>query len=1095
MMRLSFFSTGPSIIAYLTRHTRCVFRLSGCAAILLYGTLVTGAWADIHRWDAGTGNWSTAGNWDPAQEPVAGDGIRIDNGGTAQITTGNDEAGSYCYLGTNSADTGTLAMSGGSLDCSSSFKVGYNGEGTLNLSGGILSNILSTVGERSGATGTVIISGSGSWEAVSLYLGGTSSAAGGQGSVSVTGGDITLTDTLKLWESTDTLTLDGGMITTENFDSSLGTFNHHDGTLTVSGGSFSDGESHLNIDGDADGNPHLVLDDIGSFGSSYGAVSVGGADQGKLTVSGGTVLANSGSGYLGEFTGSAGTVLVTGSGSQWNIAQSLYAGYAGVGSLSIENGGVLTVSNAQSVIGSFAGSDGTVTVTGSDSRWTSTYSINVGYEGSGILDIQDGAEVSSGSYGLVGTHIGSDGEINIDGAGSTLSIYYSLFVGGRTSSAAGDGSVSVTSGGELTVAETLWLWDTGILTLDGGSVTTESFDSSRGTFNHHDGTLTVSGGSFSDGESDLGVSGDDSGDLPHLVLDDIGSFGSSYSSIIVGDGADDKGSLTISGGTVLNHSSSGYVGYSSGSTGTVLVTDSGSQWNCGAFALIGSRGTGALTIQDGGVVSISTSASVGTFVDSSGEVTVTGTGSEWICNYAVVGEEGHGVLNIQNGASVSWDTFGFVGLRSGSNGEVTVDGAGSTLAISENFYVGGDSSAGGTGSVSVTNSGEVNVTDTLKLWNTGTLNLTSGTLDADELEKVSGATFTTGSGSTLRVNVLTGFGTTPSFNGSLDLGSSLSPTAANYSVSNGESLTVGQTLSIGQEFKEATLTVSGTGVVSATQVIVKDGDLKGSGTVQGALTVYPDGTIAPGESVGTLTITGNAVIAGIYDCEVDGATADRLTISGSLDLTNHTIDFSVLNAPTEASYIIASAASITGTPATTNVPDGYEVNVSTTQITLQEDVPTPYETWADAMGLTSGVNDGFTDNPDGDRYDNITEFALGGSDPLGAGSINLPVDRVSDSGGSDYLSMTLLVRGGATFNPLMGNAYLRADQDGAGYELRGLSELTALEDRDLEEVTPALTSGLPSAPSGWEYRTFRLALPVTSQPRGFIELNVSATPE
>ena len=42
--------------------------------------------AVLLEWDGATGNWSTATNWNPDQEPTATDKAAINNGGTAWIT-------------------------------------------------------------------------------------------------------------------------------------------------------------------------------------------------------------------------------------------------------------------------------------------------------------------------------------------------------------------------------------------------------------------------------------------------------------------------------------------------------------------------------------------------------------------------------------------------------------------------------------------------------------------------------------------------------------------------------------------------------------------------------------------------------------------------------------------------------------------------------------------------------------------------------------------------------------------------------------------------------------------------------------------------
>ena len=92
---------------------------------------------------------------------------------------------------------------------------------------------------------------------------------------------------------------------------------------------------------------------------------------------------------------------VTGPGSTWNNSREggLNIGSFGTGSLTIANGGTVvntTPNNAN--IGTFAGSQGTVTVTGAESAWTNQLGVNVGNSGTGILTIADGGIVNAGGF-------------------------------------------------------------------------------------------------------------------------------------------------------------------------------------------------------------------------------------------------------------------------------------------------------------------------------------------------------------------------------------------------------------------------------------------------------------------------------------------------------------------------------------------------------------------------------------------------------------------------------------------------------------------------------------------------------------------------
>ena len=88
-------------------------------------------------------------------------------------------------------------------------------------------------------------------------------------------------------------------------------------------------------------------------------------------------------------------------------------------------------------------------------------------------------------------------------------------------------------------------------------------------------------------------------------------------------GQNGTGMLTIrTGGTLVTSFTA--IGNLPGSTGTVIVTDPGSNWSNAGSIVVGGQGTGTLTIQNGGTVS-SGGSSVGLSVGSNGTVTVTGT--------------------------------------------------------------------------------------------------------------------------------------------------------------------------------------------------------------------------------------------------------------------------------------------------------------------------------------------------------------------------------------------------------------------------------------------------------------------------------------
>ncbi|MEZ6093681.1 MAG: PEP-CTERM sorting domain-containing protein [Pirellulaceae bacterium] len=127
--------------------------------------------------------------------------------------------------------------------------------------------------------------------------------------------------------------------------------------------------------------------------------------------------------------------------------------------------------------------------------------------------------------------------------------------------------------------------------------------------------------------------------------------------------------LDVTSGGFVNDAN-GYVGYNSGSSGTVSVSGAGSHWNNSNILTIGYLSTGVLDVTSGGVVS-SADGYVGNRPGSSGTVTVSGTGSQWNnSDDLFVGYQGAGNLTIENQGLVT------VGGNTtiGTNGAITLDG-------------------------------------------------------------------------------------------------------------------------------------------------------------------------------------------------------------------------------------------------------------------------------------------------------------------------------------------------------------------------------------------------------------------------------------
>ncbi|MNJ94473.1 AIDA-I autotransporter precursor [compost metagenome] len=283
------------------------------------------------------------------------------------------------------------------------------------------------------------------------------------------GGNLVVGDT-----NPGTLTIDAGG-TVSNDVAFIG--NTSSGTVTVQG---TDGSGNA------------------STWTSSGELYIGAYPNGngKLDILNGGVVTNGGGAYIADDINTTGTVTVSGPGSTWDSARpfSFQIGSNGNGSLQINNGGV--VRSGQGLIGSDVGSVGHVTVTGPGSTWTPDNNIYVGFEGTGTLDVLDGATVSTQQTGggaatiYIGLRNGGQGTVTVSSSTSntsTLSVSDDLRVGVDAS-----GTMTVEKGGLVIVGDRVYIGDSvtgnGTLHINGdatgrGIVETRSVNAGAGTVN------------------------------------------------------------------------------------------------------------------------------------------------------------------------------------------------------------------------------------------------------------------------------------------------------------------------------------------------------------------------------------------------------------------------------------------------------------------------------------------------------------------------------------------------------------------------------------------------------------------------------------
>lgn len=198
-----------------------------------------------------------------------------------------------------------------------------------------------------------------------------------------------------------------------------------------------------------------------------------------------------------------------------------------------------------------------------------------------------------------------------------------------------------------------------------------------------------------------GVVGNGASDRGEVTVSGQDTFGNASTWTNNGDltiGQDGKGILSVTDGGVVS-SAWGYIGAGAGSQGDVTVSGRGANGNASIWTItgqfyVGEAGAGTLSILNGGTVS----SSVATIGNSgTGTVTVSGhdsngNASTWNnTNQIHIGEGGVGTLNIMDGGVVN-SGQGLIGANGGAN-SVTVSGRdingnASTWNAANNIYVG-----------------------------------------------------------------------------------------------------------------------------------------------------------------------------------------------------------------------------------------------------------------------------------------------------------------------------------------------------------------------------------------------------------------------
>lgn len=453
---------------------------------------------------------------------------------------------------------------------------------------------------------------------------------------------------------------------------------------------------------------------------------------------------------------------------------------------------------------------------------------------------------------------------------SGTSTYSGIISGGTSSSLK---VVEILNGSSITI--------TGVNTTklliqvdEGGTLilsNTGSFESSRGLFVN--GTLTIEADKSVDALSGSGLVNLQGNTL--TITSGVASF-----SGIISDGSTPGGNVVNTGSNASTLSGNNTF------TGTLTVS-------AGEIILGGTNAyTGTTSIADGATLTLSQLGEI----SNSSEVITNGTLSLNSVNASIKDLSGSGTVNV-NGNTLTISNGGgtFSGvIANGGNqylSNVIKNGSSTSTFSGDNTFLGSLSVLDGTlslsgsqiytGATSVSNGANLTLSNSASIASSSSISI-DGTLTYDGISEstinsLSGSGSISAGSTTLTINQ----SSDATFSGGISGNGSLEKTGSSLL-----SLTGTNTFSGTTTISEGILSINGSLVGNLD--ITSTGTLKGTGTIgSGSAEVTNSATLAPGNSIGTLVISGNYTqnSTGELEIEITPSQNDLLQISGSANLS------------------------------------------------------------------------------------------------------------------------------------------------------------------------------------------------------------------
>ncbi|HEV8605640.1 MAG TPA: hypothetical protein VGQ99_09755 [Tepidisphaeraceae bacterium] len=349
------------------------------------------------------------------------------------------------YVARAAGSAGTVIIDGlnSRLDIGGQLFAGLIGNAHVNVTnGGTLTNATAYMASNPGSNSEIHIEGSGAtWNITGILNVGGPGGTGGN-AVLYAGapgldGFVHVTDSIEVWP-TGHIVMERADVVTPRLEI-LGSV--HQGFLAP---------LHISSAGTPD-----------FFG--YGTYVGMAGGTGTIAIASGGGLYSSNEVVIANTPGSVGNVSVD-SASHWTFdGFDMYIGYGGNGTVSLAGGSVADTfgSGFNTTLGTNAGAQGILTVSGGGTEFDAQSQMDVGQHGAGFLTIQSGGRVAS-SIAHVGRFPDGKGTVQVIGTGANWTLS-SLIIGGDDAAPGGPALVDIESLGFIQATSDITIWTPGTL--------------------------------------------------------------------------------------------------------------------------------------------------------------------------------------------------------------------------------------------------------------------------------------------------------------------------------------------------------------------------------------------------------------------------------------------------------------------------------------------------------------------------------------------------------------------------------------------------------------------------------------------------------